>query len=436
MFEIQEKPKKVARALLVGMYTPEDDIEDARSLLVELGELTDTLGVPVADSMLVQVRSPQARLFMGTGKAEEVCARAKELEADVIIFDNELTPGQQRNWEGLAKLAVIDRQEVILDIFAQRARTREASLQVQLARLEYSLPRLTRAWSHFGQQGGGIGGKGEGETQLEIDRRLMRRQIDRVRRELLEVKQRRATQRKERKRVPVPNAAIVGYTNAGKSSLLRYLTGANVLVEDKLFATLDTTTRRVELPNNQPLLLTDTVGFVRKLPHRLVEAFNATMEESVLADFLVHVLDASHPRVFEFYETTCKVLHGLGVDPKQTLTLLNKSDLLVDVAQRKALKRHFPEALFISTKTGAGMEELRHHLAGWVGEQAKVVDLSIAHAESAVMARLHREGKVLSTDYAEDGVRMRVLLPERLVAEYARFKIKPVKASRKAVRKK
>ncbi|MDD5262952.1 MAG: GTPase HflX [Methylacidiphilales bacterium] len=430
MFEIKEKPKMVESAVLVGMYTGADDKQEAQSLLDELGELTCTLGIPIAESLLVNVREPHARLYMGSGKAEEIAARARELKSDVIIFDNDLSPAQQRNWETLSKLAVIDRQEVILDIFGKRAQTREARLQVQLARLEYSLPRLTRAWSHFGQQAGGIGGKGEGETQLEIDRRLMRKHIERLKRELIEVKRSRATQRKERKRVPVPNAAIVGYTNAGKSSLLRLLTGAQVLVEDKLFATLDTTTRRVSLPNNQPLLLTDTVGFVRKLPHRLIEAFNATLEESVQADFLIHVLDCSHPRVAEFHATTLRVLEELGAGDKPSLTLLNKADKLPEPADRKALLRNFPDALFISILNGEGIEELKHRMAGLVGGNTQVVTLNIPQSESSLIARLHREAKILSTEYAENDVHMSVLASSRLLQDFSQYVVPERKKAR------
>ncbi len=241
-------------------------------------------------------------------------------------------------------------------------------MQVDLARMSYSLPRLTRAWSHLGKQGGGIGAKGEGESQLEQDQRKIRGQMDRLRGELDEVRLYRATQRKDRKRAPVPNAAIVGYTNVGKSSLLRKLTGAEVLVENKLFATLDTTTRKIALPNKQPLLLTDTVGFIRKLPHQLVESFNATLEEAALSDFLIHVLDASHPRVMEFYNTTMEVLGNLGADTKQMLVVFNKIDKIEDPrhpgrpapAKKKKKKENktyfffFPEAVFVSVRTGEG----------------------------------------------------------------------------------
>jgi len=230
MFEIKEKPKMVERALLLGAYTNADNTAEATSLLEELEELVNTLGIPVIERKLVHHREVHARYLVGSGKAQEIADFVKENQVDVIIFDNELTPSQQRNWEKLSGVLAIDRQEVILDIFAKRAQTREARLQVDLARMEYSLPRLVRAWTHLGKQGGGIGSKGEGESQLEQDKRKIRGQIDRLKRELDAVKRQRATQRKDRKRTPVPNAAIVGYTNAGKSSLLRALTGSDVLV--------------------------------------------------------------------------------------------------------------------------------------------------------------------------------------------------------------
>ena len=414
MFEIKPRDKIVDRALLVGAHTVGESREDAEDLLNELGELVRTLGVPIAEKQLVQIREPQARLFVGSGKAEELCERARELGCDVIIFDNELTPAQQRNWETISKITVIDRQEIILDIFGTRAQTREAKIQVDLARMSYSLPRLTRAWSHLGKQGGGIGSKGEGESQLEQDKRKIRGQMDRLKRDLVEVRRNRANQRKDRKRAPVPNVAIVGYTNAGKSSLLRRLTGAEVLVEDALFATLDTTTRKIDLPNKQPLLLTDTVGFIRKLPHQLVESFNATLEEAVMADFLVHLLDASHPRVLEFYGTTMKVLNDLGADHKKTLTVFNKIDRVEDPITRAMLRNAYPEAIFISVHSGEGLDLLVEQLGNLVGEGNKEVGLLIPHSRPDMLAKLHREGVVHETVYEEECSRIRATVPERL----------------------
>lgn len=418
MIDIKEKEKMVERALLVGAYTEANQRTEAASLLEELEELVKTLGIPIKDRLLVHHREQHARLLIGTGKAEEIVKRVKEQGLDVIVFDNELTPSQQRNWEKLAGVTVIDRQEVILDIFARRAQTREARLQVELAQLEYSLPRLTRAWGHLVRQGGGIGARGEGETQLEQDKRRIRTAIDRCKRELEQVRQSRATQRKDRKRAPVPNAAIVGYTNAGKSSLLRRLTGADVLVEDKLFATLDTTTRKIALPNKQPLLLTDTVGFVRKLPHRLVEAFNATLEEAALSDFLIHLLDASQPEVMEFYNTTMKVLSELGADAKRTIVAFNKVDKMRDSTVLAALRRHFPEAVFLSVHTGEGLEELIERMGELVGNGMVTREFHIPHSAGALLAQLHRQARVLETHYEGEDVRVVAVLPARLAESY------------------
>jgi GTP-binding protein HflX len=423
MFEIRPREKMVERALLVGAYGGTDDRADAEDLIEELEELVRTLGIPVVEKMVVHNREPQARFLIGSGKAEEICERLRELECDVVIFDNELTPAQQRNWESISKVLVIDRQEVILDIFGARAQTREARIQVDLARMDYSLPRLTRAWSHLGKQGGGIGAKGEGESQLEQDRRKIRGQIDRLKRELEGVRRSRATQRKDRKRAPVPNAAIVGYTNVGKSSLLQRLTGADVLVENKLFATLDTTTRKIALPNKQPLLLTDTVGFIRKLPHGLVEAFHATLEEAALADFLIHVLDASHPRVMEFYQTTMDVLAELEAGATQTLVVFNKMDKVADETTRIGLRRHFPDAVFVSVRTGEGFDELMERIAGFVSNGTRQVDLRLPLERADLLARLHREGAVQRADYDADGVRIRATVPDRAMETWAAFEI-------------
>jgi GTP-binding protein HflX len=421
MFEIKPRDKMVERAVLVGAYMDVEGRAEAEDLLQELAELVQTLGIPVIERILVHHREAHARLLLGTGKADEIADRVREIGGDVIIFDNELTPAQQRNWEEISKVSVIDRHEVILDIFGTRAQTREARIQVDLARMSYSLPRLTRAWSHLGKQGGGIGAKGEGESQLEQDKRKIRGQMDGLRRELQQVRKSRATQRKDRKRAPVPNAAIVGYTNAGKSSLLRHLTGANVLVEDKLFVTLDTTTRKIALPNKQPLLLTDTVGFVRKLPHQLVESFNATLEEAALSDFLIHVLDASHPKVMEFYNTTMHVLADLGADTKQMLVVFNKMDKADNPAAKVVLRRHFPDAIFISVHTGEGMDELIERIGGFVDHDTVTLQLQLPLERTDLLARLHREGRVLATEYGDDSVDVQVILSGRTTDDFLEY---------------
>jgi len=423
MIDIKEREKIVERALLVGAYMEASGRAEAEDLLKELGDLVDTLGIPAVESRLVYHREAHARFLMGSGKAAEIAALIKDRSCDVVIFDNELTPAQQRNWEELTGVTVVDRQEIILDIFGQRARTREARIQVDLARLQYSLPRLTRAWSHLGQQGGGIGAKGEGESQLEQDKRSIRGHIDRLKKELVSVRRSRATQRKDRKRTPVPNAAIVGYTNAGKSSLLRRLTGADVLVEDKLFATLDTTTRKVALPGRQPLLLTDTVGFIRKLPHQLVESFNATLEEAALSDFLLHVLDASHPKVIEFYNTTNSVLKNLGADALPTIIVINKMDKVDDPSTRVVLRHHFPEAVFVSAQTGEGLDKLLERLACLVAGHAQMSEFLIPADRADLIARLHREAVVHRIAYHGHEASISATLPERSQAAFAPYQV-------------
>ena len=422
MHEIIEKPRMVTRAMLVSVFTGRESAEEAESLLEELGALVDTLGVPVFQKMLVRILKPQAHMYIGTGKAQEIADKAKELELDVIIFDNELTPAQQRNLEKLTGMAVIDRQEVILDIFNARAHTKEARLQVDLARLQYSLPRLTRAWAHLDRQGGGVGAKGDGESQLEADKRQVRAQIERIKDELQKVRDSRATQRKSRGKMPLPAAAIVGYTNAGKSSLLKKLTGADVLVEDKLFATLDTTTRRIEMADGQGLLLTDTVGFVRKLPHKLVEAFKATLEEAVIADFLIHVLDASHPEVINFHSTTMKVLAELHADEKRVVTVFNKLDALLaqpnGEAQRTFLRKHFPKALFMSIHTGEGLDALMHECGVMLADRVERMDLTLPVDRADLLAVLHEKAQVLTTDYTENGVHILAIVPASMRSRY------------------
>lgn len=410
MFDVREKPKMVERAFLIGAYFERRDEEEAASLLEELEELVTTLEIGIVGTSCSFIRKKHTKLLTGTGRCEELIDEAHELNADCIIFDNELSPMQQRAWEEASEITVIDREEVILDIFNMRAQTREATLQVELARMQYSLPRLSRMWSHLDKQrgsgGGGGGGaaRGDGEQQIEMDRRMARKRINRVRQELEDVKRVRDTQRKQRVNEAVPHAAIVGYTNAGKSSLLNKLSGADVLAEDKLFATLDPTTRRIELPDGQPLLLTDTVGFVRNLPHRLIEAFKATLEESLLADFLIHVLDASAPNVIDFYKTTVNVLSELGAEDKPTVIVLNKCDLIADDPDRREdLRRYFEQnqghAVFISIHTGEGLEGLVAKINDMLIDRVSRLELRIPQSRQDVVALLHREAKIIAQDY-------------------------------------
>lgn len=429
MFEVREKPEMVERALLVHICSDRREADEAESLLEELGELVTTLGIGIADSVLVFTRSLHKKFLCGTGKAAEVVELAKAHGCDCIVFDNMFLPSQQRNWEELANICVIDREEVILDIFSKRAHTREARLQVDLARMQYSLPRLARMWGHLDREGGGAGGgkggggaaRGMGEQQIEVDRRLARTRIDQCKRELAEVRKQRSTRRKEREKQGTPCAAIAGYTNAGKSTLLNRLSGSEVMAKDMLFATLDTTTRAIELPDGQPLLLTDTVGFVRNLPHRLVEAFKATLEEAVLADFIIHVLDASSPEVEKFYHTTMEVLEELGAKDKPMITVLNKIDVLNDPVKLAGLEVSFPNTIAVSAMTGQGMEDLLGRCAEMLADRVQVQTYRIPQQRGDLAGLLHRDAKVLETNYEGNDVILRAVVPASIAGKLAEF---------------
>ncbi|HVU25146.1 MAG TPA: GTPase HflX [Opitutus sp.] len=415
-----DKPSNLERAFLIGVQTHDMPPGEGAELLGELKELVENLRIAVAGSALVNLRAPNPALLLGRGKAAELADAAQAAGADVIVFDEQLSPAQQRNWEELAGLAVIDREEVILEVFADRAHTREAVLQVALARMEYSLPRLTRAWTHLSRQRGKGALGGEGETQLEQDRRIVRDRIAHLKAELAAVVQQRAVQRRRRLRVPVPTASIVGYTNAGKSSLLNALTGARLLAADKLFATLDPTTRQLQLAGNHKLLVTDTVGFIRRLPHGLVEAFKATLEEVVVADFLIHVLDVTNPDFEKHHATTMAVLGELGAAGKTILTVFNKIDLAAD-AQLRAARQLVPGALFASARTGAGLAELEAHCVELIADEFGATELLIPHDRYDVIARLHALGDVQEEEHVDGAVRIKGRFPPAQSGYFAPF---------------
>jgi GTP-binding protein HflX len=432
MFEVREKPEMVERALLVRFYFDAREAEEAESLLEELGELVKTLGINVVELVLARCREMHKKLLCGTGKAAEIVELARAHECDVIVIDNGLAPSQQREWEKLADLSVIDREEVILDIFARRAQTKEARLQVELARMQYALPRLARMWGHLDREsagsGGGAGGgasRGMGEKQIEVDRRLAHLSIDRCKRELEEVRKQRKTQRKDREKHETPHAAIVGYTNAGKSTLLNQLSGADVMAKDMLFATLDTTTRRIELPDGQPLLITDTVGFVRNLPHRLVEAFKATLEEAVLADFLIHVLDATAEDIERYHDTTLEVLADLGAEDKRTITVLNKIDLVTDPDALALLRQQYPDALHLSAAQGLGISELLKHCSAVLADRVRRRQYRIPQSRADIVSLLHRDAKVLTTEYENDDILVTAVVPPSIAGRIESFATTP-----------
>src|SRR5450631_2194943 len=326
---IEVRPKRTQeRAILIGLEQAGVSKWDLRDSMEELAELANSAGAEVVDTVTQKLQKPTAPYYIGKGKAESIKESIQDRQVTSVIFDDELSPAQGRNLETLLARKVLDRTQLILDIFAQRARSREGRLQIELAQLQYLLPRLTRMWNHLSRQSGGIGTRGPGETQLEVDRRRVQERIARMERDLNEVRKHRAVQRQGRKRHQWPVAAVVGYTNAGKSTLLNLLTGADLVAANQLFATLDPTTRSFTLPNKQRVLLTDTVGFLRKLPHTLIESFKATLEEVHEADLLIHVVDLSHPRVDEQMEAVNNVTKEIGAYGKQTLTIFNKIDLL------------------------------------------------------------------------------------------------------------
>jgi len=412
LFDLEENRKKVQNALLIGIQHPKMTRQESEYLLAELAELTRNLDIPIAGEMIVNLRKPTPAFLVGKGKLEEIIGIIQEQNIDVIIFDEELSPAQQRNWERESKIAVIDRQEVIIDIFSERAQTKEAVLQVALARMQYSLPRLTRAWTHLSRQrGGGTGARGQGETQLEADRRMINDRIAITKKELKEVIKHRHVQRAKRVRRPVPTVSIVGYTNAGKSSLLNKLTQSDALAEDKLFATLDPTTRRLDLDKSQHVLLTDTVGFVRRLPHRLVDAFKATLEEAVVADLLIHLVDASNPEFESHFETTESVLTEIGAVDNPKLLVFNKIDCLENSETLDRLKLIHKDALFISAATGEGLETLKENISSILNAKLTLSKIIIPHDRYDIISKLHSSGGIREQVTEDDGVHIEGLFP-------------------------
>jgi GTP-binding protein HflX len=418
---IETRNTRSERVFLVGVELKSANGVEIRESLTELGELAVTAGAEVIGDGVQKMDFLAAATFIGKGKAEEFAAFCRQHNVDTVIFDEELSPAQSRNLEKIFECKILDRTALILDIFAQRARTREGKLQIELAQLQHLLPRLTRFWGHLSRQSGGIGMRGgEGESQLEADRRKVSERIDNLEHDLDFVRRQRATQRAGRQRSNWPLASIVGYTNAGKSTLLNQLTRAGVLAMDKLFATLDPTTRRLRLPTNQNVLLTDTVGFIKKLPHGLVEAFKATLEEVVQADLLLHVVDVSHPLAEEQILAVNTVLAEIGAADKPALMVFNKMDRLAGGVP-PGLREHFPHAVGISAKTGEGIPQLLAELGTQLRPIRDVLDLRVPQEQAAVIARIHAVGQVVSSRYGGKNARFKVRIPPHLREEFSPF---------------
>ena len=423
-FLLESKDKK---ALLVGTYLTGEKPQCEEQLL-ELESLGDTFGLTTVVKLPCPLRSIDAGTFLGKGKVEEIHLIAEEHKCDLIVFDDEISPQQQKNLEKICGRPVIDRTELILGVFAERAQTREAKLQIELASFQYQLPRLKRLWTHLSRQRtGGAGGgflKGEGEKQIEIDRRIVRKQIDQIRKELEEVKRHRQTQRRAREKAGIPTFAIIGYTNVGKSTLMKALTDADVLIEDKLFATLDTTVRKYVLPNRQQILLIDTVGFIRKIPHQLVAAFKSTLEEAVQADILLHLIDASSPTALIQAEATFQILKELGASKRPMITVLNKIDQCKSRLDIDRLRFKYPKTVEISALNQTGFDRLLELMIREISLLRKKVFLRIPQSQYAVVSEALREGKVLSTEYDENDILLEVEIPQHLERKVVHFEVK------------
>ncbi len=404
------------RAFCIAALADGDD-------LAELGELLRTAGVAVVGEMIQRRERPHPNTYLGPGKVAEAKAAAHACDANVIACDDELTARQERNLEQALGLAVVDRTTVILDIFASHAGSAEGKLQVELAQLEYNLARMRGLWTHLERLGGGIGTRGPGETQIETDRRLARNRISVLRRRLEHVKGTRAVQRAERERASLPTVALVGYTNAGKSTLLNALTGAEVGVRDRLFHTLDPTTRTLRL-SGRPYLLTDTVGFISKLPHQLVDAFAATLEETRRAELLAHVLDASAPeaQAAVMKHSVEQTLDEIGAGECARLLVLNKVDLLDEDAGEELRLRH-PDAVLVSGETGEGLEDLKQRIERELAHMLRPLELLVPYADGGSLAELHELAGAVRREDTAEGVRVHALVPARLAARFARFAV-------------
>ena len=418
---IQTRNRRTERVLLVGVELKSAPDANVQESLEELAELAETAGGEIAGTATQKLEHPNAATYIGKGKAAELAQFCRDNDIDTVIFDDELSPAQTRNLEKAFECKILDRTALILDIFSQRARTREGKLQIELAQLQHLLPRLTRFWTHLSRQSGGIGMRGgEGESQLEADRRKTQERIDRIVRDLDTVRRQRETQRAGRQRANWPLASIVGYTNAGKSTLLNQLTGAAVLAEDKLFATLDPTTRRLKLPTNQNVLLTDTVGFIKKLPHGLVEAFKATLEEVVQADLLLHVVDVSHPQAEEQIAAVNTVLNEISAAGKPTLMVFNKIDRLPDGVPATLREAH-PQYVSLSALTGEGIAPLLAELGTQLRPVREYLDLRIPIDQAAHIARLHAVAQIVKSRYTGKHAHFKARIPPHLVEEFTPY---------------
>ncbi|MBM4263553.1 MAG: GTPase HflX [Deltaproteobacteria bacterium] len=415
VYHRQHEPEK---AVLIGVEVPRREHQVPLDYsLAELERLTETAGAKVVRQFTQQLKSVTPATLMGRGKVEEIQSSLPALHADLVIVDEDLTPAQQRNLETAFKIRVIDRSQLILDIFAQRARSNEGKLQVELAQLEYLMPRLTRQWTHLSRLGGGIGTRGPGETQLEVDRRRIRERISHLKQRLKTVERTRTLQRKERDEFPFATLALVGYTNAGKSTLMNSLTRAGVFVEDKLFATLDPTTRALRLPNGDKVMIVDTVGFINKIPHSLIEAFKSTLEEVTRADLLLHLVDMANPLFEEQIEIIEKVLGEIGAGEIPSILVPNKIDIVTEVPLAALRQRGAAVVCPISAKTGAGIDRLLASLGAILDRSKEPFTARFTQAQAGLVSLLRERGRIVSERYDEDAIHITALVTPKLAGQ-------------------
>lgn len=419
MHEVAVREKAILAVLDTGAHDIDYDLNELRAL-------TETAGGEAVAEFIQRRAEPSVATYFGRGRAEELYALAQHHGADLVIVNDELTPIQQRNLGEVVQTRVVDRTQLILDIFGQRAHTREGKLQVELARLKYLLPRLSSQYTAFERQQGGIGTRsGAGETKLEADRRHVRARLTEMEGELEEVRRQRTEQRRGRQRLPFPSVSLVGYTSAGKSTLMNALSGSEVLVDPMLFATLDPTTRRVMLPNGWSTLMTDTVGFIQRLPHGLVAAFRATLEEVTEADALVHVVDASHPKRDLQMAAVTEVLNEIGAAGKPVVTAFNKADLVGDQYSLRELVARTPHSVYLSARTGDGLQQLLTTLSHVVESLLVPVDVRLPYGQGALLTQCYERGKVEHLDYRTDSIRIRARVTSELAARLAPYEQRP-----------
>ncbi|NQT33162.1 MAG: GTPase HflX [Candidatus Omnitrophica bacterium] len=414
MTTTQSTKEKRERAVLVTVEMRGHESWPIEDRALELKRLTESCGVDIVETEICRRKAPNAGLFIGKGKVQELVEIIEETGADVVIFNNDLSPSQQKNLEEILTIRVIDRTQLILDIFARRATSNEGKVQVELAQLVYLLPRLSRMWEHLSRQYAGVGMKGPGEKQLEIDRRRISHRITSLKRELKEITNHRNLQRTQREKFSMLTIALIGYTNSGKSTLFNAFTDSSVKVKDQLFSTLDPTVRKMLLPNNQVVLLSDTVGFLHELPHHLVESFKATLEEVVNADILFHIIDMSGHLASEQNAAVQEVLNDLGVQDKPVFTVLNKADKVPGDLERYSIKRPFPEAVVISALKGEGLAELKDLIVDFVQKDMEDIEIILPHKHYKVAKEIREKGNVEKEEYGDEGLFIKAMVPTKV----------------------